>query len=65
MRLVSRQLRRESLHATATSAARRHRLHDGKGETSQWIAHAIAQALSGHGYSAFVAGPADDTASIQ
>jgi hypothetical protein len=52
MRLASRQLRTKGLQTT-------HR------QSSHWIAHAIAQVLTSHGYCAFVAGQTEDTASIQ
>jgi hypothetical protein len=63
MRLASRQLR--SVQSTHWSADRRQDLHAGRVDSSHWMAQVVAQVLSSHGYSAFVAGPAEDTASIQ
>jgi hypothetical protein len=56
MRLASRQLRTNGLYATQGSVDL---------ESTHWMAHAIAQALSNHGYCAFVARQTEDTALIQ
>jgi hypothetical protein len=65
MRIASRQLRMESSRTNQRSAASRRGLPGSKAQRSQWMAHAIAQVLSGRGYSAFVAAQPRDTASIQ
>lgn len=65
MRIASRQLRMESQRTSRQSAASRRGLSGSKAQRSQWIAHAVAEVLSGRGYPAFVAAPPQDTASIQ
>ena len=65
MRLASRQLRRDSLEAARWIAARRQDLQPSNRQSGHWMAHAIAQVLTTHGYPAFVAGQTEDTALIQ
>jgi hypothetical protein len=65
MRLVSRQMRGGSLRISAESAAYRRKLQVRKTKRVRGIADAIAEILSSRGYSAFVMGTPQDTASIQ
>ncbi len=65
MRIASRQLRMDSARTAQGSAACRECLVAREAQRRRWIAHAIVQVLSSRGYSAFVAAPFRDTASIQ
>ena len=65
VRLASRHLRMESLRTIRWSAAQRKGLPAHQLQDRQEIAQAIAQVLSGRGYSVFVAAQPKDTASIQ
>jgi hypothetical protein len=65
MRLASQQLRMDSAEASRRSSTRRRDRHPRQAQRHQWIAHAIMQVLSNRGYSAFLAEPPQDTASIQ
>jgi hypothetical protein len=64
MRIASRQLRLESSRTTWRSEASRQGLTR-KPRKYQHLADAIVQVLSRRGYSAFVAGRPQDTATIQ
>ena len=65
VRLASRHLRMDSLRAIKWSAAQRKDLEAHRVQGRQEIAQAIAQVLSGRGYSVFVAAQTQDTAPIQ
>jgi hypothetical protein len=65
VRLASRRLRMDSLRTRRRSAAQRTGLYAHHIQGRQEIAQAIAQVLSGRGYSVFVATQPQDTAPIQ